>query len=156
MEGMPHVTGWDGFLAGVYFFFCVVGFLYGVSLTIKAHKEPVYIKELVHVPAKKKSNDNTSFCDDDWNTICRSAIEGAKAGNHRDRQWVVENVLDSPEAKEDDEKLKTTSKTIINEVIATLRSMGHKASEAKKLVMDLASKKVYHSAEELLVDVYKR
>ena len=69
----------------------------------------------------------------------------------------MENILDSPEAtkEEDDEKPKT-SKTIINDVIATLRSMGHKAAEAKKLVMDLASKKVYHSAEELLVDVYKR
>ena len=95
------------------------------------------------------------FCEDDWDEICRSAVKGAKEGNHRDRQWVMDNVLGSPEVKEDDEKPKT-SKTVIDEVIATLRSMGHKASEAKKLVMDLASKKVYHSAEELLVDVYKR
>ena len=67
----------------------------------------------------------------------------------------MDNILDSPELKKEDEKPKT-SKTIINEVIATLRSMGHKAGEAKKLVIDLASKKVYHSAEELLVDVYKK
>jgi len=40
MDGMPHVTGWDGFLAGVYFFMSVIGFMYGVSLVIKANKEP--------------------------------------------------------------------------------------------------------------------
>ena len=143
-----NLTGVQGFLACFYVCLAVMCFWYGWYKATMGNGETQYI-------SKDNSKGDIYFCEDDWDEICRSAIEGAKEGNHRDRQWVMDNILDSPELKKEDEKPKT-SKTIINEVIATLRSMGHKAGEAKKLVIDLASKKVYHSAEELLVDVYKR
>ena len=147
-----NLSGIEGFLAGVYFLIATLGFWYGACKTIKVFKEPVYIT------LDEEPEDHTSFCDNDWNVICRSAIEGAKAGNPSDRKWVMENVIHNrgeEKEKTEDDKPKT-SEQVINDTIATLRSMGHKAREAKKLVMDLVSKKVYHSAEELLVDVYKR
>ena len=152
MNDMPHVTGIEGFLGFIYVCIAVISFWYGAYKTIKAHKEPYYIT------LEKEPEDPATFCDNDWNVICRSAIEGAKAGNSSDRKWVMENVISSHEADKEetgDEKPET-SKQMINDSIATLRSMGHKAAEAKKLDMDLVSKKVYHNAEELLVDVYKR
>ena len=152
MQDMPHVVGIDGFLGFVYVMIAIIGFWYGVCQGFRSMKEPLYIT------LTEEEKDHTPFCNDDWDTICRSAIEGAKDGNHRDRQWVMENVISTHEVDKEepeDEKPKT-SEQVINDTIATLRSMGHKAAEAKKLVMNLASKKVYHSAEELLVDVYKR
>ena len=49
-----------------------------------------------------------------------------------------------------------TDAVIIKEVIATLKSMGHKAGEASKIVKDLTASKQYSKAEDLLVDVYKK
>ena len=146
-----NLSGVDGFLACFYVCLATLCFWYGWWKATMGNREPDYISQ-------DDSKGDVSFCEDDWNKICLSAINGAKEGNHSDRQWVMDNILDGPELKEKEEEGKKpkTSKTIINEVIATLRSMGHKASEAKKLVIDLASKKVYHSAEELLVGVYKR
>ena len=149
MDGMPHVTGWDGFLAGVYFFMSVIGFMYGVSLVIKANKEPVYIT------LEEETPNSSTFSDKDWNVICRSAIEGAKAGNHRDRQWVMENVIGGCEETKEVEQPKTDP-VIVKEVIATLKSMGHSAGEAAKIVKDLTAKKQYSKAEDLLIDVYKK
>tara|TARA_B100000749_G_scaffold106004_1_gene81049 strand:- start:1141 stop:1590 length:450 start_codon:yes stop_codon:yes gene_type:complete len=149
MQDMPHVVGIDGFLGFVYVMIAVIGFWYGVCQGFRSMKEPLYIT------LTEEEKDHTPFCNDDWDTICRSAIEGAKDGDHRDRQWVMENVIVGCEETKEVEQPKTDP-TIIKEVIATLKSMGHSASEAKKLVMDLASKKVYHKAEELLVDVYKK
>lgn len=145
-----NLTGFQGFLACFYVCLSVLCFWYGWYKVVRAGREPCHTSE-------DDPKGGIYFCEDDWDEICRSAIEGAKEGNHRDRQWVMDNVLGNSEVKEDGEKPKAkTGKTIINEVIATLRSMGHKAGEAKKLVMDLAHKKVYHNAEDLLVDVYKR
>ena len=146
---MPHVVGIDGFLGFVYVIIAVICFWYGACQGFRSMNEPVYIT------VTEEEEDHAPFCNDDWDTICRAAIEGAKAGDHRDRQWVMENVVSGCEETKEVEQPKTDP-VIIKEVIATLKSMGHKAGEASKIVKDLTASKQYSKAEDLLVDVYKK
>ena len=109
---------------------------------------PVVVKTVA--PVRKKSR--KPFSEDDWDEICRMAIDDAKGGDHRAREWVVKHVLKKEEVKD---KI-STPKTVIEDAVETLRSMGHSKAEATRMVNQAVKSKKYHSVESLLKDIYKK
>ena len=109
---------------------------------------PVVVKTVA--PVRKKSR--KPFSEDDWDEICRMAIDDAKGGDHRAREWVVKHVLKKEEVKD---KI-STPKTVVEDAVETLRSMGHSKAEATRMVNQAVKSKKYHSVESLLKDIYKK
>ena len=109
---------------------------------------PVVVKTVA--PVRKKSR--KPFSEDDWDEICRMAIDDAKGGDHRAREWVVKHVLKKEEVKD---KI-STPKTVVEDAVETLRSMGHSKAEATRMVNEAVKSKKYHDVESLLKDLYKK
>ena len=80
------------------------------------------------------------------------AIDDAKGGDHRAREWVVKHVLKKEEVKD---KI-STPKTVVEDAVETLRSMGHSKAEATRMGNQAVKSKKYHSVESLLKDIYKK
>ena len=109
---------------------------------------PVVVKTVA--PVRKKSR--KPFSEDDWDEICRMAIDDATRGEHRAREWVVKHVLKKEEVKD---KI-STPKTVVEDPVETLRSMGHSKDEATRMVNEAVKSKKYHDVESLLKDLYKK
>ena len=86
--------------------------------------------------------DGSAMTQKDWNVICRTAIEEAKAGDPKARDWVVKNV--TTEAEE--------SCPFISDAIDALVQLGHKETEARKIVLALTSENTYNSLDDLIRD----
>ena len=109
---------------------------------------PVVVKTVA--PVRKKSR--KPFSEDDWDEICRMAIDDAKGGDHRAREWVVKHVLKKEEVKD---KI-STPKTVVEDAVETLRSMCHSKAEATRMVNEAVKSKKYHDVESLLKDLYNQ
>ena len=109
---------------------------------------PVVVKTVASVGKKSRK----PFSEDDWDEICRMAFDDAKGGDHRAREWVVKHVLKKEEVKD---KI-STPKTVVEDAVETLRSMGHSKAEATRMVNQAVKSKKYHSVESLLKDIYKK
>ena len=108
----------------------------------------------------------------DWNTICRAAIEEAKAGNASARTWVTKNVVGNsskpskPKPKPKPKpKLKTKPKPqsyngtpadIANDAVSVLRNAGHTKTEAIKKVKACLKEKTYNKVEDLISDAFTK
>ena len=105
-----------------------------------------------------------SFNKDDWDEICRTAIDEAKEGDHRARDWVVKNVSGfggavatasssspTPTTTKD-----ATPKSVIDDAIATLRSMGYTKKDAVGRVNAVIKLKKYDDVGTLIKDLYKK
>ena len=105
-----------------------------------------------------------SFNKDDWDEICRTAIEKAKEGDHRARDWVVKNVgnfgnvfaATTSSSPADTTPKHTTSKSVIDDAVAFLRSMGHAKKDAVDRVNAAIKLKKYDNVEILIKDLYKK
>ncbi len=107
---------------------------------------------VVKTVATVRKKSRKPFSEDDWDEICRMAIDDAKGGDHRAREWVVKHVLKKEEVKD---KI-STPKTVVEDAVETLRSMGHSKAEATRMVNQAVKSKKYHSVESLLKDIYKK
>ena len=104
-----------------------------------------------------------SFNKNDWSKSCRTAIEDAKDGDHRARDWVVKNVggfgdafAATSSSPADITPKDTTPKSVIDDAVAILRSMGHAKKDAVDLVNAAIKLKKYDSVEILIKDLYKK
>ena len=93
----------------------------------------------------------------EWDAICQMAIEQAKRGDHRARDWVVKHMcsdgastnINTPVDNNQDETEKTSPK-IIEEAIGAICNLGFKKTEAKKVVNRVCNDRVFTDAEELI------
>ena len=116
---------------------------------------PRAVIDTVKVTKKSKK----PFGKDDWDEICRMAIESAKEGDHRARDWVMKNVVVGTSAggdTKDRASFDSTPKSLINDAIEFLRGLGHSKAEASRMVNAVARSKKYDSAEDLIKDLYKK
>ena len=86
---------------------------------------------------------------DDWEAICMMAVEQAKRGDHRAREWVVKHMRDNADGVSADPD---QDKEIVKDAITALRSVGYKDAEAKKVINSLLKERSYDSVEELIKD----
>ena len=113
--------------------------------TILQAPEVITIEKPEPKPKKK------TFDENDWNEICEAAVEKAKTGDARSRDWVLEHIFN----KSDQNDTKT-SKEIIEDCTWALINYGHKKADAIKLVNEKAAGAEYSSVEELLKDILKK
>ena len=146
-DDVNYLTGWSGVQACFFMIVCVLGII-GPSLQAALEAKKTYVTINVEEP------DDAAFNPADWGVICRAAIDGAKKGIHRDREWVLKNIIE-PAEKEKEEVSYKTSKPIMEDGVATLVSMGHKKGEAETIVSEASREKEYLSVQDLLVDIYK-
>jgi len=105
-----------------------------------------------------------SFNKNDWDEICRTAIEKAKEGDHRARDWVVKNVgnfgnvfaATTSSSPAHTTPKHTTSKSVIDDAVTFLRSMGHTKKDATDQVNAVIKLKKYDNVEILIKDLYKK
>jgi hypothetical protein len=109
------------------------------------------------VKVTKKSKE--PFGKDDWDEICRMAIESAKEGDHRARDWVMKNVVVGTSASGGTKgraSFDSTPKSLINDAVEFLRGLGHSKAEASRMVNAVARSKKYDNVEDLIKDLYKK
>ena len=101
--------------------------------------------------------------EEDWNVICRTAIEEAKNGSASARTWVTKNIAEggvpSPTTATPTPSTKPSSGTapdIVKDVISGLRSAGHTKAEATSRVQQCLAEKVYDNVEDLLRDAFSK
>ena len=92
-----------------------------------------------------------TFDENDWQEICEAAVEKAKTGDARSRDWVLENIFNKSE--QGDTK---TSKEIVEDCTWALINYGYKKADAIKLVNEKVADAEYTSVEELLKDIFKK
>lgn len=99
----------------------------------------------------------------DWDTICQTAIEQAKMGDHRARDWVVKHMCNSETSTEPVACSSGTSpvansqdKTVVEDAVNTLHNAGYNKSQARKIVNELIKDRTYDNAEDLIRDVFSQ
>jgi len=150
MEGydFTYLTGWEGFQAAIYTSMSILALCWGLVSAIRESRTQ-------HIIVYEDQREDDPINDDDWNIICRQAIEKAKSGDGKARDWVMKNIMQS-RLEEQETAAFLTGSQVVEDAIATLVSMGHQQSEAKQLVTDLARDKEYVKVEDLLQDIYRR
>ena len=143
-----YLTGFDGFQAAVYTAICFIALFWGFAKVVREGRTQ-------HIVVYEDEREDDPINDNDWNIICRQAIEKAKSGDGKARDWVMKNIMQS-RLEEQEAASFLTGSQVVEDAIATLVSMGHHQSEAKQLVTDLARDKEYVKVEDLLQDIYRR
>jgi hypothetical protein len=105
--------------------------------------------------------------------MLRNTYIRALDGDWRAREWLTKNFFDADKLREENKKKpqkpkpkkqntpkKNTTpsdnkqKLIVSEAVSALISLGHSPTQAKIIVQNKLSEKVYKSTEELITDVY--
>ena len=109
--------------------------------------------------------------EEDWNTICRTAIEEAKAGSAAARTWVTKNIvennvatLEPPKPRRSKPKSKPpkpksyngTPSDVANDAVSVLRNAGHTKADAVKRVKECIKEKTYDKVEDLISDAFAK
>ena len=153
----PH-TGLTYFAMMTAIFIC---FLVGYYSEVKK-KEPFDLPFSFSIDESQEEEivveDNQT---DDWDAICQMAIEQARNGDHRARDWVVKHMCSdgastdintgsskTPPVKNNQDKI------VVEEAISTLHNAGYNKAEAKKIISELIKGRTYDSVEELIKDVF--
>ena len=94
-------------------------------------------------PSMITQEDSSPMSNHDWDVICRTAINKAKDGDSRARDWVMKNIV----AKE-----QISKSPFSDDAILALVKLGCKKSDATKIVSDLVSTNSYSSLDDLIKD----
>ena len=86
--------------------------------------------------------DSSPMSDYDWDVICRTAINKAKAGDSRARDWVMKNIVSEHR----------NESPFVKDAIDFLISLGYKKNDAESKVRHLTSIKTYNSLDDLIKD----
>ena len=143
-----HLSGTDGFIACFWTVVCILAFFWGLRSVIVENTTQ-------HIVVYEDEREDDPITDNDWNIICRQAIEKAKSGDGKARDWVMKNIMQS-RLEEQEAASFLTGSQVVEDAIATLVSMGHQQADAKQLVTDLARDKEYVKVEDLLQDIYRK
>ena len=122
-----------------------------------------------YVDAEVYSYGNKPMTEEDWNVICRTAIEEAKNGSASARTWVTKNIADggvpnptttaTPTASSKPSTGTPSNRTapdIVEDAISGLRHAGHTKAEATRRVQECLAEKVYDNVEDLLRDAFSK
>jgi len=100
---------------------------------------------------------------EDWDAICQTAIDQAKMGDHRARDWIVKHMRNSETPAESVACSSGTSpvansqdKTVVEDAVSTLHNAGYNKSQARKIVNELIKDRIYDNAEDLIRDVFSQ
>ena len=95
--------------------------------------------------------------EEDWNVICRTAIEKAKAGDSNARNWVTKNVIENPSNSEKPTPNSSgTSQQVIKDAVDILRKSGHTKADAVKIVRERVKAKTYTDVVALVADAFAK
>jgi hypothetical protein len=143
----------------LYGYFSEVGFPFS-SKKKKEHFDLPFSFSQVESPEEEIVTEEVDQTQD-WDAICQMAIEQAKRGDHRARDWVVKHMCSdgaSPDMNISSSETPTVKnnqdKTVVEEAISTLHNAGYNKAEAKKIISELVKKRAYDSVEELIKDVF--
>ena len=134
---------WDFFIA--IFWICLLIGCFN-NIFDKWRREEEELDAYLNPPEERDTivyyEDDSPMTKNDWNVICRTAVENAKSGDSRARDWVMKNIIsehknESPFAKD---------------AIDYLVSLGFKKKEAESKVIHLTSIKTYNNLEDLIKD----
>ena len=78
----------------------------------------------------------------DWDVICRTAIENAKSGDHRAREWVMKNVISG----------QATQPSFVQDAIDAMIGIGFSKKDAESKVRKLMRVKSYDNLDDLIKD----
>jgi len=118
-------------------------------------RTPRVVIDTVKVVKKSKE----PFGKDDWDEICRMAIQSAKEGDHRARDWVMKNVVAGTSADggtKSRASFDSTPKSLINDAIEFLKGLGHSKAEASRMVESVVRSNKYDNVEDLIKDLYNK
>lgn len=107
--------------------------------------------------------------EEDWNIICRTAVEEAKAGSAAARTWVTKNIIENnanttpqpPKPSKTKSKTKAqsyngTPSDIVNDAVSVLRNAGHLKADAVKRVRECIKEKTYDTLQDLISDAFAK
>ena len=145
----------------LYGYFSEVGFPFS-SKNKKEHFDLPFSFSQVESPEEETVIEEVDQTED-WDAICQMAIEQAKRGDHRARDWVVKHMCNSETPTEPVACSSGTSpvtnsqdKTVVEDAVNTLHSAGYNKSQAKKIVNELIKDRTYDNAEDLIRDVFSQ
>ena len=97
-------------------------------------------------------SDSTPMTEEDWNVICRTAIEKAKNGDGKARDWITKHM-----SSEEDSSLGGTSaenSPLKADAISILVNTGIKKKEATMRVSQALSRRSYSDLDSLIKDAF--
>ena len=103
-----------------------------------------HVVATVNQDSSTNDQDSSPMTQEDWNVICRTAIEEAKAGNSKARDWVVKNIPTEAEQ----------SCPFISDAIDAFVQLGHKEAGARKIILALTSENTYDNLDDLIRDAF--
>jgi len=138
---------YDFFIAMVWIFILVGSFNKMFEGWKKEEKE---LEDYLNSPEPQQITDTTVYYEDDspmtkndWDVICRTAVEKAKSGDSRARDWVMKNIVT---------KEQISKSPFSDDAIIALVKLGFKKPNATNIVSDLVSNNTYSSADDLIKD----
>jgi len=87
--------------------------------------------------------DSTPMTEEDWNVICRTAIEKAKNGDGKARDWITKNMSSEEGSSLESSPLKANA-------ISALVNLGIKKKEATIRVSEALTRHSYSDLEDLI------
>ena len=137
---------YDFFVAMVWIFILVGSFNKIFEGWRKEQKE---LEDYLNPPEPQQTTGTTvhyenasPMTQNDWDVICRTAIEKAKSGDHRARDWVINNVISG----------QATQPSFIKDAIDAMVGIGFKKKDAESRVRQLMSIKSYDNLDDLIKD----
>ena len=135
---------WDFFIA--IFWICLLIGCFN-NIFDKWRREEEELDAYLNPPEERDTivyyEDDSPMTKNDWNVICRTAVENSKSGDSRARDWVMKNIV----AKE-----QISKSPFSDDAILALVKLGCKKSDATKIVSDLVSTNSYSSLDDLIKD----
>jgi hypothetical protein len=87
--------------------------------------------------------------EEQWQVIADATMEKAMQGDKAARDWVTKHIFTDPVTPE------TIDNPFISDAVAALKRAGYKASDVKKVAIELSSQNDYASLEDLIQDIVK-
>ena len=96
--------------------------------------------------------DSTPMTEEDWNVICRTAIEKAKNGDGKARDWITKHMSSDEDSSLENPPVK--SSPLEAEAVSALVNVGIKKKEAVIRVSQALSRRSYSDLESLIKDAF--
>ena len=158
MLTLAQMNGFEPYEGAAYFWFCLLAIIIFVISYINVKPIDQYIAiddDDDYIDEEPIGSD--PMTEEDWNVICRTAIEKAKAGDSNARNWVTKNVIENPSNSEKPTPNSSgTSQQVIKDAVDILRKSGHTKADAVKIVRERVKAKTYTDVVALVADAFAK
>jgi len=96
--------------------------------------------------------DSTPMTEEDWNVICRTAIEKAKNGDGKSRDWITKHMSSNEGSSLENPSVK--SSPLEADAVSALVNVGIKKKEAVIRVSQALSRRSYSDLDSLIKDAF--